>query len=241
MSEPAGLCSCGCGRPTRKGLPYVSDHANPCRCGCGGRARYAYAPGHRPDAECSRCGKEYAPIQNADDPGRCSQCRRHVRNGAPEQISDLAGKRKAQELAPPGKRFCHGCERYRALRFFGRSGSGYYARCKPCHKEQIRARMLPKVYSITLEQYEAIKAEQGGKCAICQVATGARRSLATDHDHACCSGKSSCGQCVRGVLCSTCNKMIGFGRDRPEFFQRAIEYLTSPPAHNVIPRRGETP
>jgi hypothetical protein len=30
----------------------------------------------------------------------------------------------------------------------------------------------------------------------------------TDHDHECCPGRRSCGHCVRGVVCATCNSLL---------------------------------
>lgn len=38
-----------------------------------------------------------------------------------------------------------------------------------------------------------------------------------DHDHE--TGET------RGMLCSACNKMLGFARDDPEILRRALEYL----------------
>lgn len=43
--------------------------------------------------------------------------------------------------------------------------------------------------------------------------------------HDCCSGKKSCGQCVRGLLCNRCNPMLGYADDDPSLMWRAIEYL----------------
>lgn len=82
---------------------------------------------------------------------------------------------------------------------------------------------------MTLDEYEEIKAYQGGRCAICQRATGAYKALAVDHDHA--TGYD------RGLLCSTCNKTLGHARDDVAFFERAIQYLKNPPAFAVIGRR----
>jgi hypothetical protein len=91
-----------------------------------------------------------------------------------------------------------------------------------------------RVYGLTAEQYDAIKKAQGGKCAICQVATGASKALAVDHDHACCPGQVSCGRCVRGLLCSICNRLLGHSRDNQAMFFRAIAYLNHPPAKRVL-------
>lgn len=64
--------------------------------------------------------------------------------------------------------------------------------------------------------------------------------LSIDHDHACCnydarSGhKVSCGKCVRGLLCSTCNTSLGLLQESPERIRGLLMYLeqTKPRAYN---------
>lgn len=48
---------------------------------------------------------------------------------------------------------------------------------------------------------------------------------AVDHDHACCPGGRSCGQCVRGILCRKCNVAIGYLNDDPALAQALADYL----------------
>lgn len=92
------------------------------------------------------------------------------------------------------------------------------------------AERIGKTYGITAEEYQSIYEAQGGRCYICQRATGARRKLAVDHDHE--SGY------VRGLLCRPCNhKVLGHLRDDTEAFQRAIDYINNPPAFGVIGKR----
>lgn len=87
-------------------------------------------------------------------------------------------------------------------------------------------------YGITIEEYAEILDRQAGVCAICQRATGATRRLSVDHDHVIGSGRGS----VRGLLCRPCNSLLGHLRDDPAAFQRAIDYLTVPPARAVLER-----
>lgn len=91
-------------------------------------------------------------------------------------------------------------------------------------------------FGITAEDYQTIYASQGGKCFICQFATGARKRLAVDHEHnkpGCeHNPKQGCPQCVRALLCGPCNQTIG--RYGVEALMRAIQVLTNPPARKVL-------
>ena len=72
------------------------------------------------------------------------------------------------------------------------------ARRASSHKYHIKAH-----YNLTPEQWQKLKDKYDGKCWICL--GGSAVNLATDHDHSCCPGPVSCGECVRGVLCKRCN------------------------------------
>lgn len=86
-------------------------------------------------------------------------------------------------------------------------------------------------YGITREQYDEMHRQQGGVCACCGQPErtlnrrGEVRALAVDHDHSCCPGKRSCGRCVRGLLCHSCNIGLGVLGDSPEMLMKAVAYL----------------
>jgi hypothetical protein len=129
--------------------------------------------------------------------------------------------------APMGKKYCPCCDRTRAVSFFPTHGGKPAAYCKPCGREMNHKANIKRKYGLTPEQYDLIYVTQGGKCAICQIATGKTKKLAVDHDHK--TGK------VRGLLCSTCNRMIlGTLRDDITALQRAIDYLITPPAQIAL-------
>jgi hypothetical protein len=82
-------------------------------------------------------------------------------------------------------------------------------------------------YGVDREWYEKTLADQGGGCAICgSTAPGQGERFSIDHDHGCCPGRKSCGRCVRGLLCRSCNLAIGLFEDNLGRVQSAASYLT---------------
>ena len=112
--------------------------------------------------------------------------------------------------------------------------ASHWRQVKKSRRANSHGKYIEATYNITAEQYEAIYIAQGSRCAICQRATGATRKLAVDHDHSCCAGPTSCGKCVRSLLCKPCNRMLGHMRDDPAMAERAAEYLRNPPGRKVL-------
>lgn len=105
------------------------------------------------------------------------------------------------------------------------------------HDRQVRAarqlaahgRKVESGFGIPADLYWALYDFQGGHCAILNCrATGKTRRLAVDHDHKCCPGRTSCGKCVRGLLCNPHNEMFGRNGDDPEVFRDMAGYLEMP-------------
>lgn len=90
-----------------------------------------------------------------------------------------------------------------------------------------RSQRLKWTYGISLEQYRALLAAQGGGCALCRAASpGGKGDFHVDHDHSCCPGKTSCGECVRGLLCVRCNTALGMFGDDIYLMKEAIAYVS---------------
>lgn len=89
-------------------------------------------------------------------------------------------------------RFCPSCFSF-YKRFAGKNSKGY-----------VSDRFTD--YGIDAFGYGQIWLAQGGACALCQFQAD---RLIVDHDHECCLRPKLCGQCIRGLLCTNCNFMIG--------------------------------
>ena len=92
-------------------------------------------------------------------------------------------------------------------------------------------------HRMTMEQYTALRLEQADRCGACKepLRFGETRAVTVDHDPRCCQyetlstgrtkGSISCGKCVRALLCSPCNRAIGFFERYPQRVHMWIDYL----------------
>ena len=133
---------------------------------------------------------------------------------------------------PPsdGHKWCAQCQRELPVQEFGPKSNQADGRNRWCYLCVWR-RNIRKTYNITPEQYELMLQAQHGLCRICgrpEVMTDSRgnvRRLCVDHDHSCCQGERSCGQCVRGLLCNICNRVLGMMADDPKRLLAMVGYL----------------
>ena len=91
---------------------------------------------------------------------------------------------------------------------------------KPGHKERVYNNSLMRMYGIDINRYNQILESQNYTCAICgSTETGGRgkKHFSVDHCHT--------TKKVRGLLCKSCNIMLGEAKDNPRTLSRAIEYL----------------
>ncbi len=129
---------------------------------------------------------------------------------------------------------CVGCKKLKPITDFTKSKTnknGRKTKCKTCHliydKEyrrrnpQLTRKRTFRLHNITEEFYNELFEKQNGACAICKHTQN--YSLNIDHDHNCCSGKYSCGQCVRGLLCNLCNMFLGRIDDDVDEVKRYLE------------------
>ena len=95
-----------------------------------------------------------------------------------------------------------------------------------CGKHLRRARQ----YGLSTGRFMEILATP--VCAICAEPFDSF-GIHIDHDHSCCPGKGSCGKCIRGTLCRSCNHGLGNFKDSIDRMSAAIAYLK--PTEQPVP------
>jgi len=143
---------------------------------------------------------------------------------------------------------CRKCRTEKPLtEFYVRKSAkdGRYNICSECDRAeaQVRKRLLTPekrkryartyvvgAYSLTLEDYDDKVTRQNGVCAICRKPPVRDRHLAVDHDRRCCPGKTSCGNCVRDLLCIKCNTALGMIGDSMDIAMSIHNYILE---HNL--------
>jgi hypothetical protein len=89
------------------------------------------------------------------------------------------------------------------------------------HPERARAAQrrhhLKKQYGMTVEEFDRLLVACNGRCTICGNKFLNSKDTNIDHDHA--TGK------FRGILCSCCNRALGYARDSPQVLRLMADYL----------------
>jgi len=103
--------------------------------------------------------------------------------------------------------------------------------CGPCHrrflyyknhereKEAARHSMRKSKFGISKLEFQQLLIAQNNLCVICNKPQPGRKALAIDHDHR--TGK------IRGLLCSWCNRAVGYLEDSAERAEATAKYLRS--------------
>lgn len=169
--------------------------------------------------ECAFCGSTFIPSTQ-----RATLC-------SPRCNQELWRQRQREAVERPSERACVQCgalfapvklwaedDPYQRGRFCSRECKQKARSSTPEQKAIVLARYYVRKYGIT--QDEAIEMRKGG-CAICgrmsQEGRWDNGNLMIDHCHK--TGK------VRGVLCHSCNVLIGHAGDDPARLEAAATYL----------------
>lgn len=113
------------------------------------------------------------------------------------------------------------------------SQDGFHTYCKICRgsknrqskygrqelsgKEYNRQRQIYYKYRLTIDEYNTMLSRG---CDVC-----GDEATSVDHNHECCPGVKTCGNCIRGVLCTKCNLLEGKLSSNKELVIKILKYL----------------
>lgn len=98
-----------------------------------------------------------------------------------------------------------------------------------------RSRHLRENFGIDADDFDDMLAAQGGRCAACGTDEVPKGNWHIDHDHSCCPGIKTCGKCIRGILCSRCNKSLGMLEDNPAIIYSLALYAAKHRGRITLP------
>lgn len=170
---------------------------------------------------CSSCGDEIE-VDKRSDPKRtkCKKCKNQFKK---KRSNGHSGKREI--------RICKNCEKeFKCLSIKIRQGGGIFC-SKECHYDYMKSKkrnekerkywniLYQKKCKYNLSEKEYLDLISMKECMICgrYLGEGMNKFKCIDHDHE--------NNRIRGILCHSCNRGLGFFHDSPEFLKKAIEYL----------------
>lgn len=204
---------------------------------------------------CVDCGVDYWYQQSVTGKRRCKECQEPYRIAKENELLRRIAPRNCKKCGSTyiyttqsahGTRYCSDCLIHSPYEETRRRPAKHCAACGARHREQSKwdiclecREMMPQAIWDSLRKHGAtiefaLHVASLLQCEICgQDITTPRKDrkgrlrldYAIDHDHECCPGPYSCGECVRGVLCKTCNIGIGYLKNSAYAALNAHHYL----------------
>lgn len=181
----------------------------------------------RKRGDITRC--RFSGCRYNDAPGAEGYCHHHWRQlQADQALAPLTRKanrgKSVLDRDENGNKLCGDCREWKPESAFTKTSAardGFNYVCQRCHaSNRLEAR-----YGIDLDHYEALLAAQDGHCKLCPRRPEANKRLNVDHNHRCCPGELSCGHCIRGLLCTSCNQGLGKFQENGDILMRAAHYV----------------
>lgn len=119
----------------------------------------------------------------------------------------------------------------RALATYGQRGITRYCTIEGCEQRHSAKDMCRNHY-LQFQRFGMLTT--GLRCELCD----AEEHLVIDHDHRCCPNNGSCGDCIRGVLCRSCNTALGKLGDTSSGLSNALDYMIRAEARLAEIRRA---
>ena len=148
------------------------------------------------------------------------QCRRCL------EVKEIIEFAKDKSKKDGHQRLCKKCDSRKSREYYNANKDKIKEREKKYRRLRLnwnRYRRVKRKYNLSDFEYDSMIINQESSCAICK-----KKNIfffAVDHDHKCCSEKTSCGKCVRGLLCNSCNWGLGNFNDDIDTMLKAIDYL----------------
>jgi hypothetical protein len=202
-----------------------------------------YAHGVKVTKRCSKCSKRKRVASFGRDASRSDGlscwCRACTAASAKRYRSTAAGRAKMRDLVRrwragnPEKVKAAKLRQAERMKKLAEEDPKFWKKKYAANREAAKARALAWTrkqppgyrrdqhlrhrYGMTLAEWERLFREQGSACAVCRTTNSGGRQWTTDHCHT--TGA------FRGILCDSCNVVLGRIRESPETALALLRYI----------------
>lgn len=138
-----------------------------------------------------------------------------------KRLSDLTEEFRSGKRQRAEQKKCSLCKCIKAaLEFYlsNTNNDGLHGWCKQCSDRRTTENTRKRLFGVTPKDIAELYMKQSNACAICGVPQSMqKRRFSLDHCHA--TNK------VRGLLCTSCNVLLGCVQDNPDVLKKAVVYL----------------